>query len=274
MVDPKALLVPIALLLAIGTTSTTPAYAQAQAPIAPSEASPSPSLPAAQSSSESIAPPNETTPPAPVTDSTVTDSTPATSLDLDPQVIEDSPVLQRWSEEVPDVLSEIRHDPSFRTRVRLGYSQFPAIDHASGFSVGIEDVFVGRSGFTLSGDYQDSEGDRQSYGADLRYYVLPLGSYVNVAPVLGYRHLETEADQTEGVNLGLRLLLALSRTGAADLSVTQSWVAPGSDQEAGITTFSFGYALTPDLRLSTEVQQQNMPSSKDRRIGIGLEWLL
>lgn len=199
----------------------------------------------------------------------------AEQLNLDPAVVEESPVLQRWLQEVPDVLSEIRQDPSFRTRVRLGYSQLPSTGQAGGFNVGVEDVFVGRTGLTVSGDYhQTFEGDRRTYGADLRYYVRPLGSYVNLAPVVGYRHLETDQYQTDGVNVGLRLMLALSRTGAADLSLTQSWVNPGSSsEEVGITTLSAGYALTQHLRLATDIQKQNSRQARDSRVGIVLEWM-
>jgi hypothetical protein len=196
-------------------------------------------------------------------------------LDLDAETIENSPVLQRWLEEIPDVLSEIRTDPSFRTRLRLGYSQFPSTDHAGGLNVGIEDVFIGRTGLTVSADYQSTfESDRQAYGADLRYYVRPLGSYINIAPVIGYRYLETDEYTTDDINLGLRFLLALSRTGAADISLTQTWVAPGSNEEVGITTLSVGYALTENLRISTDIQKQNSSFNKDSRVGIVLEWML
>ncbi|MBD2058432.1 hypothetical protein H6F88_20960 [Oculatella sp. FACHB-28] len=196
-------------------------------------------------------------------------------VDLDSETIENSPVLQRWLEDIPDVLSEIRSDPSFRTRLRLGYSQFPSTDQAGGFNVGIEDVFIGQTGLTVSADYQATfEGDRQAYGADLRYYIRPLGSYINVAPVIGYRYLETDEYTTDDLNLGLRFLLALSRTGAADISLTQTWVAPGRDEEVGITTLSVGYALTEDLRISTDIQKQNSSFNKDSRVGIVLEWML
>ncbi|MEP0956212.1 hypothetical protein [Microcoleus sp. FACHB-1515] len=186
------------------------------------------------------------------------------SIDLAPEIIEQSPVLQRWQEEIPDVRQDIQNDPSFRTRIRVGYG-----DSGEGsVSVGVEDVFLGRSNFTISGDYQG--GDRSSYGADLHYYVRPLGSAVNLAPVVGYRHL----DETDGVNVGARLMLSLSRSGAADISVTQSWVAPGSSQEAGLTRVVFGYAVSDRLRLSTDYQRQNTPERKDDRWGIALEWLL
>lgn len=198
----------------------------------------------------------------------------AEELELSPEIIENSPVLQRWLHRVPNVLDDIRHDPSFRTRLRVGYSQFPSTDQAAGFNVGVEDVFIGRTGLTVSGDYQASfNGEREAVGADLRYYVLPLGSYVNVAPQVGYRYVETGDFSTDGVNVGVRLMLALSRTGAADISLTQSFVSPGSNQEVGITTLSLGYAVTRNLRLSTDIQKQNSIEEKDSRVGIVLEWM-
>lgn len=195
-------------------------------------------------------------------------------LGLSPEIIEGSPVLQRWLRQVPNVLSDIKNDPSFRTRLRLGYSQFPSTDQASGWNVGVEDAFIWRSGLTVSGEYQATfEGDRNAWGADLRYYVLPLGGYFNIAPVVGYRNLKTDRYSTDGVNLGARLLLVLSRGGAADISLTQSWVAPGTDDEIGLTTLSVGYALTHNLRLSTDIQKQNARQRKDSRVGIVLEWM-
>ena len=198
----------------------------------------------------------------------------AQDLDLSPEIIENSPVLQRWRRQVPNVLEEIRNDPSFRTRLRLGYSQFPSTGQAAGFNVGVEDVFIGRSGLTVSGDYQRSfNGEREAYGADLRYYVLPLGGYVNIAPQVGYRNLTSGKFSTDGVNVGARLMLALSRTGAADISLTQSFVSPGSNEEVAITTLSVGYAVTRNLRLSTDIQRQNSKEDKDSRVGIVLEWM-
>lgn len=198
----------------------------------------------------------------------------AEQLDLSPEIIENSPVLQRWLKEVPNVLEEIRNDPSFRTRLRLGYSHFPSTDGTGGFNVGVEDVFIGRTGLTLSGDYHQSfNGKRESVGTDLRYYVLPLGSYINLAPQVGYRYVETGNFSTDGINVGARLMLVLSRTGAADVSLTQSFVSPGSSEEVGMTTLSLGYAVTRNLRLSTDIQKQNSTEEKDSRVGVVLEWM-
>jgi hypothetical protein len=196
------------------------------------------------------------------------------TIDLSPEIIEDSPVLQRWLEKVPDVLEDIHNDPSFRTRIRLGYSQFPSSSDAGGFNVGVEDIFIGQTGLTMSGDYQASfNGDRKSYGADVHYYVLPLGNYVNIAPVLGYRQIKSNDYSTNGVNVGLRLLLVLSRTGAVDLSLAQSFVSLGDSDEVGITTLSVGYALTKHLRLSADLQKQNSSRDKDSRVGLVIEWM-
>ncbi|MEC4991269.1 MAG: hypothetical protein SAJ37_21250 [Oscillatoria sp. PMC 1068.18] len=200
--------------------------------------------------------------------------TPAEQLELDPEIIENSPVLQRWLESVPNVLEDIQNDPSFRTRIRFGYSQFPSTDEAGGFIVGVEDIFLGNSNLTISGDYQASfNGERESYGADLNYYLLPLGSYVNIAPVAGYRYIESENYSTDGVNLGAKLQLALSRTGAADIAFSQTFVSPGSRDEVGITSVSVGYAVTQNLRVSADIEKQNSREEKDSRVGIVLEWM-
>ncbi|MGQ4649184.1 hypothetical protein [Lyngbya aestuarii] len=204
----------------------------------------------------------------------ITDNPAAQELDLSPEIIEGSPILQRWQEEVPNILQDIGNDPSFPTRLRVGYSQFPSNDQVGGFNIGVEDVFLGHTGLTVSSDYQASFNQkRETLAIDLRYYLRPLGSYINVAPVVGYRHLKTNEYSTDGLNLGVRLLFALSRTGAASASLTQSFVSPGSSEEVGITTLSFGYAMTPHLRLSTDIQKQNSQEEKDSQVGIILEWM-
>ncbi len=198
----------------------------------------------------------------------------ADTLNLDPAILDGSPVLQRWQQQVPDVRSRIRHDPAFRTRVRLGYTRFAATDPRSGLAIGVEDVFLGESGVTLSGELQrTTEGDRTNAGAELRYYLLPLGNYVNVAPVVGYRSLETDRYQTDGLAVGLRVMLALSRTGAADIALSQSWVSPGTEVEVGLTTLSVGYAIAPNVRISTDLQQQNAVGERDSRYSLFVEWM-
>jgi hypothetical protein len=199
----------------------------------------------------------------------------AQDLDLSQEVIKNSPVLRKWRNTKPNVLDDIKNDPSFRTRLRLGYSQFPSTGQAGGINIGVADAFIGSSGFTVNGDYETAfNGKREAYGVDLNYYLRPLGSYVNIAPVVGYRHLQTDRYSTDGVNLGAKLLLVLSRGGGADISLTQSWVAPGSSEEVGLTKFSVGYAVTRNLRFSTDIQKQNARLGKDSRVGVVFEWMI
>ena len=195
-------------------------------------------------------------------------------IDLPPEVIEKSPVLQQWLKKVPNVLEEIHHDPSFRTRLRFGFTSFPSTDDAAGINIGVEDIFIKRTGLTISADYQTAfNGKRNAVGADLHYFLLPLGGYVNLAPLLGYRYVQSNDFSTDGVHLGLRLMLALSRTGGGDISLSQSFISPGGNEEVGITSLSVGYAVTSQLRLSTDLEWQNSRENKDNRFGINLEWL-
>ncbi|MBW4461355.1 MAG: hypothetical protein KME47_14115 [Nodosilinea sp. WJT8-NPBG4] len=197
------------------------------------------------------------------------------TLDLDPAVIEGSPTLQRWLEDVPDVADEIRHRPSFRTRLRVGYAQFPSTGQVGGFGAAVEDVFVPGTGLAASVDYSRSwNGQRESYGGEARYYLLPLGGYFNIAPTVGYRSLSTPAYQTDGLDVGLRVMLVPSRGGGADLALSQRWVAPGSESEVGITSLAIGYAVTRQLRLGTDFQRQNSRFGQDSRVGVSLELLL
>jgi len=185
-----------------------------------------------------------------------------------------SPVLDKWEKQTPNVLEDIKRDPSFRTRVRLGLSYFPSTNDAVGWNVGVEDFFIGKTSLTLSGNYIASfNGDRKAGGADLRYYLLPLGGYLNIAPVLGYRYLESPRYTTDGLNVGFRVQAVPSRTGAADLSFMLTWVDPGQYDEVGVLTLSFGYALTKQVRLSTDIEKQNSHYKKDTRFGVSLEYM-
>ena len=194
--------------------------------------------------------------------------------DIPNRIIQESPTLQRWLKEVPDLLEDIRHDPSFQTRLRLGFTTFPSTDNAAGINFGVEDIFIKRSGLTLSADYQSAfDGDRNAFGTDLHYFLLPLGSYLNFAPLIGYRYVQSNDFNTDGLHLGLRLMLSFSRTGAADISLSQSFISPGGSEEVGITSLSIGYAVVPQLRLSTDLEWQNSIENNDRRVGINLEKL-
>jgi len=242
----------------------TPQPASSVAIAAPEFAPPAPSL----EPLPEFQPPSTTAEPAWLSQATET-------IDIDPAILEDSPVLQRWLEEIPDVLEDIRHDPSFRSRLRLGYAYFPSTEDKSGWLIGIEDFFIGKTGLTVTAEYQGAfAGERETWGGDLRYYVLPLGSYFNLAPAVGYRNITSDRYHTDGLAIGAKLILALSRTGAADISLSQMFVSPGSADEVGITTLSTGYAVTEDLRLSVDLQKQNSVGEKDSRVGLTFEWML
>ncbi len=197
-------------------------------------------------------------------------------LHLDAEVIENSPVLQEWLREIPDISDEIRNDPSFRTRLRVGYAQFPSSNQASGIHLGVEDVFLmAGTGLTASGSFNRSWNDsRESFGAEVRYYLLPLGSYVNLTPTLGYRSLETPDYITNGLDVGFRFMIIPSRGGGADITFSQHWVAPGRDDEVSMTTISVGYAVTSRLRLGTDLEFQTSRAGQESRLGVLLEWLM
>ncbi len=172
------------------------------------------------------------------------------------------------------MLDDINRDPSFRTRVKVGYSQYPSAGQTGGFHLAVEDMFFGRSGLSASANYNASfDGVRSAYGADAQYYLLPLGGYINITPLVGFRHLQTDKYNRDGLNLGVKLMLVPSRGGGADISLSQSWVGLGGNTETGLTTFSVGYALTNHLRISTDIQQQNAKENYDSRVGIGVEWM-
>lgn len=196
-------------------------------------------------------------------------------FDLDKEIIENSPVFQKWLKQVPNVLDKIENEPIFTTRVKFGYAEFPSNHHHGGIYLGIEDLFIGKTPLTFNADYStDFRGDRLSVGTSLHYYLLPLGSYVNIAPVLGYRYLQTEGYHTDGVNIGLRLGLIFSPHGAGDIFITQSFVFPTSNQEVGITDITAGYAISEKIRLSAGVEWQNSEKKGDSQVKIGLEWIL
>ncbi len=196
------------------------------------------------------------------------------SIDLSPEIINGSPVLQKWLKNIPDVMSDIQTDPSFRTRVKVGYSQYPSTGQSGGYHLAIDDVFIGRSGLSASANYNSvSNGNRNAYGADAQYYLLPLGGYLNITPLVGFRHLETDRYRRDGLNLGLKLMVIPARGGGGDIAISQSWVGLGGSDETGLTTLSVGYALTHNLRLSTDIQQQNAKENYDSRIGFGIEWM-
>lgn len=199
-------------------------------------------------------------------------------LELEPGTVDSSPVLQEWLQQTPDVLDNIRNEPSFPSRLQMSYALFPSSQDERGLAIGVEDVFIGELPLTVNADYvtnfDDGENDRKAYGAHLRYYVLPLGGYVNVAPIVGYRHVEAVDYRESGVQVGFQVKVIPSRGGGADFAYTQSWVSPTEEDAVMITQLEFGYGLTDRLRLATDVEWQFAPGATDSRLGIGMEWKL
>ena len=196
-------------------------------------------------------------------------------LNLAPQIIESSPVLQRWLEAIPDLQTAIAQDPSFTTIWRLGYIYSPSSQGGkSGLAVGVEDLGINQTWpLTFRADYQTNFGAAHNGGLDVQYYLLPLGTTVNITPLIGYRYWQTSQYHTQGLNLGAKVIFALSPTGAADVRWSQSFIAPGSNTEAGLTQVSLGYALTNHLRLATAWQQQNSKAQKDHSFVFYWEWI-
>lgn len=201
-------------------------------------------------------------------------------FELNPSILENSPVIREWMKEIPNISDKIIHEPSFRTRYRLGYTQFPSNQDAGGIFLGVEDIFLGDMPLTFSGKYSQEvsnsdriESNRMSVGANVQYYLLPLGSYINIAPVLGYRYIETAGYHTGGVNVGVRLGLMFSPQGAGDIFITQSFVSPTGNEEVGITEINVGYAVTKNIRLATEIGWQNSIKQNDSQVSIGFEWM-
>ncbi len=198
-------------------------------------------------------------------------------LDLDPELIDESPVLQRWLHQVPDLESDIRNDPNLPPRLRVGSVQLPDGDQF-GIMLAIEDLGIPETRLTLNADYRISldSDDAETYGASLRYYALPLGHHLNFAPVVGYRSIQvTSGDRlSEGLEIGFHAHAALSRSGAASVAVQQTWTDPGTDTEVGTTTLTAAYAVTSHLRVAIDLQQQNSRVSQEDSVGFILEWKL
>jgi hypothetical protein len=195
-------------------------------------------------------------------------------IDISPEILNSSPVLRKWINGIPDVISDIQNDPSFRTRIKFGYAQYPSTAQSGGFYGAVDDLFLGKSGLSVSANYDaSSTGNRRAYGADAQYFLLPLGGYFNVTPLVGFRHLETDKYSRDGLSLGVKLMLIPSRGGGGDLSLSQSFVGLGGANETGLTTLSVGYALTNNFRVSTDIQLQNAKENYDSRVGVGVEWM-
>ena len=183
----------------------------------------------------------------------------------DSSVLEQSPVWQRWQNDPPNVLDEIRNTPALPPRVRLG------IASNREWLVGVEDITV-YDRLVLRGHYRAAFDDQsdEEYGADLGYYLFPRGSYINVSPLLGFRHLDLGDSVNDGVNVGILGTVALA-PGAADLAVSYSLLDPFAGDEATLGSVTAAYHLTRRLRLASQVNWRHSVGSNDIAVGVFLE---
>ncbi|MEN9206042.1 MAG: hypothetical protein Q6K70_09575 [Thermostichales cyanobacterium DRC_bins_46] len=188
------------------------------------------------------------------------------TLELDAQLLEQSPVLQRWLTNPPDVLEEIRTLTTRPTRLQLGYV---ARDQ---WFLGFDDLYLG-SQLSLSGEYDRwhlQEGRQEQVSVALRYFVLQPGSRFNLAPQAGYRSITTTGLQgMQGLELGATAVAVLAPQ-TADLSIDYRWLT--GSQPATTLSITTAYALSRDFRLATRYRWQNTTLNKDFQVGIMLEW--
>lgn len=196
----------------------------------------------------------------------------AKDIEIDRQVIESSPVLRRWLEKPPDLLDDIYNVPSFDKKLKLGIT---SRNNSLGIEAGFEDMFVGQSPLTVNGSYQTEFSGRESeLQANFRYYLLPLGSYWNIAPIVGYRQFnQLDRPQISGLDVGLQGVLVLSPH-SSDLRLSHTFTSPSGDLEMSTTTLSTSYAITNNLRLGTKIEWRRSPLIYDSRVGFLLELAL
>jgi hypothetical protein len=154
-------------------------------------------------------------------------------------------------------------------RLRLGVVQS---ENGTGIEVRAEEMLLDRSGLTLSGGYQrllDEENHQSEWDAQLQYYLRPLGRYLNIAPVVGFRERDRSGRNRGGVNVGIHVLLVLSRGGGGEISATQTWSIPTTGESMSLTKLSAAYAIDSHWRLSTDWQRQN----REHQTGIFVEWM-
>lgn len=187
---------------------------------------------------------------------------PATVLDA--TLIEQSPVLQRWLAQPPDVLSLIRNTPAMPMRLRVG-----AAGSTSG-SIGFEDLALS-SRLTLSGDYRWQTDATYDYGLHLRYYLRPRGERFNFAPEIGFRDLNSPVGSSSGLAVGLGSTISLA-PGAADLSLNYRLLNIASHHETTFASATAAYSLSASFRLAAQYSWTNAPWERDQRVGLFLEW--
>lgn len=184
---------------------------------------------------------------------------------LEASLVEQSPVLQRWLANPPNVLNLIRETPVLPLRLRLG-----AVGADSG-SVGLEDIALG-SRLTLSGDYRWQTDATTDYGLHLRYYLRPRGRRFNLAPEIGFRDLSSPLGSSSGVAVGLGSTISLA-PGTADLSLSYRILNITRDRETTFASATAAYSLSRSVRLAAHYSWINSPWERDQRLGLFLEWI-
>ncbi len=201
-------------------------------------------------------------------------STAADDLNLEQDLLQRSPVLKRWLDSPPNVLNDIENTPAFPTKFKIGVANVPSRENDYELALGAEDIFLGKSGFTLSAEYRQSLNQNihntNLWGGNIRYYLVPLGSYVNLAPQVGYTSLRLEGAEFQGPALGGKLVFALAQT--ADVTLTETVILPSQGPTVGRTQLSFGYALSPAMRVSADIDFINAPTRQDTSFGINIEF--
>lgn len=193
----------------------------------------------------------------------------AIELGLDTEVVESSPVLQRWLNDPPDLLDEIRNTPAVPTRLQAG------ID-VSEWSVGISDLYL-LERVSLSSNYQQSFDRPQdvTFGSNLRYFVAPVGSRLNLAPQVGFGRIDQLDRFLSGPQYGAYVVLALD-PGAADLTLSYNWLDPSRSTQEGEATvgdITAAYALSQSTRLAARYRWQHSTITKDQDLSLILEWV-
>ncbi|MEL7084823.1 MAG: hypothetical protein AAGM36_10045 [Cyanobacteria bacterium J06597_1] len=181
------------------------------------------------------------------------------------EILDDSPVWQQWQDDPPNILDEIRNTPALPPRVRLGVASNRE------WQVGVEDLTLYDRAF-VRGHYRaafDEQSD-EDYGVDLGYYLFPRGSYFNVSPLMGFRHLDLGDRINDGINVGLLGTIALA-PGAADLAVSYSLLDPFAGDEATLGSVTAAYHLTRKLRLASQVNWRHSVGADDIAVGVFLE---
>lgn len=181
-----------------------------------------------------------------------------------------SPVLRRWINQPPDLLEDIENGQAFPTRLGIGIALVSSRGNEAEYQVSLQDVVLANTRVSLSSDFSYRGGANQQWGADARYYLAPLGSYINFAPQVGYRSLLIDGNYRAGTELGGKLLFALAPR-AADIAVSQSWILAGMGEELGRTVLEFGYSLSPTLRINAAIELINSSLRKDTSFGLRLE---